>query len=218
MLTITVLKNPATEGVKSFHFTVPGAPRTKKTSSRLVWVGERRKFFGAQESILASFQNGISLTALVGRHGDAAVSAALREAVRELRGFNKILPSEAHEEWFKQAMQYAPLIVGQLRRAGVELPITEGVKIEAIFYRDANRGDLTGYMQGLADWMQAPGYSKPTAKHPIPKQIRTGAGIIRDDVQILSWGDSHLEIDRKNPRIEVTVFPVAPSQPEMFEE
>ncbi len=141
---------------------IPGAPRTKKTSNRIVRIG------------------------------------------RGENAFNKILPSEAYENWFKQSIS---LIVPPLRvwarQNRVDLPIRGQVWVEAIFYAEnANVGDLTGYEQGLADFLQSPRMSKKTGT-----LTRDGAGIIDDDKQIASWDGSRVRIDRLEPRIEVTIRP-----------
>jgi hypothetical protein len=98
----------------------------------------------------------------------------------------------------------------QLREQGAQLPIEGDLRVHALFYRDADRGDLNGYQQALGDFLQearpnrqdlldlAAGRKKRTLK-------RDGTGIICDDSQIKSWGDSELFVDRENPRIEVTI-------------
>ena len=66
-------------------------------------------------------------------------------------------------------------------------------------------------MQGLADWLHSDRWSAPQPGKR-PKLIRKGAGIIEDDVQIVSWDGSRLAKDAARPRIEVTVFVVEPEQ------
>jgi len=140
-------------------FTISGAPRTKKTSQRIVQVK--------------------------GRNGS--------------RSFTKILPSVSHGEWFKHAMTHACCIRQQLRASGVPLPIEGTIGVSAIFYRDRDCGDLLGYEQALADWLQEPKVNQHG------KQTRGGAGIIRDDVQIKSWDGSRLAKDARSPRIEAEI-------------
>ena len=60
----------------------------------------------------------------------------------------------------------------------------------ALFYRDANRGDAVGYYQGLADVLEE-------------------IGLLADDEHIVSWDGSRLLLDRVNPRVEVTLTPLA---------
>lgn len=152
---------------RAFSFTLLGAPRTKKTSNRIVQIK--------------------------GKNG--------------ARGFTKILPSEAHEDWFKVAMTYAPAIRQQLVKSGAVLPLSGFIEVSATFYRERDSGDLLGYMQAIADWMQAP------KTNDQGKLVRKGAGIICDDVQIRSWDGTRLSKDAACPRIEVAFRVVADAQP-----
>ncbi len=120
----------------------------------------------------------------------------------QMRKFTKVLPSEAYRKWFHNAMSRSPIIRTILRDRGIPLPLTGRVHVAAVFYRDADTGDLTGYEQALGDWLQSPQLR--------PK--RNGAGIIIDDKQIKCWDGTHLEIDRANPRIEVTIRALEPQQ------
>ncbi len=119
-----------------------------------------------------------------------------------IHGFPRVLPSKPHRKWFKNAMSQSPIIRTLLRDAGIRLPLTGPVHVQAVFYREADSGDLTGFEQALADWLQAPRLR--------PK--RNGAGIIGDDKQIVNWDGTHLEVDRARPRIEVTIRALEPQQ------
>lgn len=94
--------------------------------------------------------------------------------------FNKIVPSEAYLHWRDSA-------VTQMRVAwaGHET-VDRPVSVRATFYRDANRGDLIGYMQGLADALQE-------------------AGVLKDDKWIVSWDGTRLSKDANRPRVEVDI-------------
>lgn len=119
--------------------------------------------------------------------------------------FNKVMPSEAYMAWFKEAMRSVPEIKSWARKNGVELPLKGQVWVKAIFYlENAIRGDLTGYAQALADWMQEP---KINLKVNPPRMTRDGAGLITDDKNIASWDGSRVYIDRQNPRIEIEIRP-----------
>ena len=59
----------------------------------------------------------------------------------------------------------------------------------ATFYRDAERGDATGYYQGLADVLQE-------------------IGVVTDDKHLTQWDGSRLLVDKANPRVVVTLTPV----------
>lgn len=121
-------------------FVIPGAPRTKKTHSRVVRAGR-------------------------GRNGKI-----------------RVLPSEQWCAWAETATLELAKIK---RRMAVAFPLTNPVNCTALFYRDANRGDAVGYYQGLADVLQ------------------------KAEVQILTWDGSRLLKDADNPRVEVTLTPVA---------
>lgn len=139
----------------TIRFTVEGAPRSKKTSPRLVKIKTSKGVF------------------------------------------NKILPSKAYEAWHKVASQQAYQIKSNILRAGIVLPITVPVSINAQFYRDANRGDCSNLYQGIADWMQ-------------------DVGIIEDDDQIEHWDGSRRHVDKTRPRIEVSIQIISQAQGELL--
>ena len=121
--------------------------------------------------------------------------------VRTKTGKPTILPSAAHAEWFKCAMQQSADIRRTVEHAGlVTLPITGPVNVAAKFYRDRNVGDANGFYQALGDFLQSTAFNKKTGK-----TIRTGAGILVDDKQIASWNGSVLLKDAAHPRIEVEI-------------
>ena len=102
-------------------------------------------------------------------------------------GSNRTLtvPSKAWRAWLAT--------VGfQLQDGHIRRRFTDGetlrfpVNCQAIFYRDALRGDAVGYYQGLADLLEK-------------------TGVVKNDAQIVSWDGSRLLVDRKNPRTEVTL-------------
>lgn len=130
----------------TYHLTVTGAPRTKKTSNRLVKVGR----------------------------------------------FRKVLPSKAWEHWVKHARVQGTMDATDMTWHYTErmLPLAVPLHITAIFYRDARRGDLVGYMQGLADLLEK-------------------RGVIANDRQLVNWDGTRLDLDRDNPRTEVTLTEVS---------
>lgn len=146
--------------MKALHLILPSAPRTKKTSNRLVSIH-----------------------------------------TKDGRNFKKILPSKQYQRWFDHIMTYAPIIRRQAKLAGFTLPMTGPVEVTALFFRDAEWGDLTGYLNALADAIQAPVIRDG-------KLVRDGLGIIEDDRQITSWDGSRLAKDVANPRIEIDVIPL----------
>lgn len=102
-----------------------------------------------------------------------------------------MVPSQRWREWARDARiavgtishftHFHPPIVGP----GIAL------NCAALFYRDANRGDLVGYLQGLADLLEK-------------------RGVIPNDKQIAQWDGSRLRKDALNPRVEVVLTIIAP--------
>ncbi len=119
------------------------------------------------------------------------------------RSFTKILPSLAHEKWFANAMTQAPIIKQLLRASGLEFPIMRPVNIAAKFYRERASGDLSGFMQALADFLQEPVVCMKVGSKLFGKTTRKGAGIILNDAQVVGWNGSELCKDAVHPRIEV---------------
>jgi Holliday junction resolvase RusA-like endonuclease len=101
-------------------------------------------------------------------------------------GFPKPLPSEAYEEWEKNALSQCVGIKVQLASLGVELPILAPVSVEAAVYRERDTGDAVGYYQAVGDMLQA-------------------AGILKDDRQIEDWDGSRRLKDAANPRVEIFI-------------
>lgn len=148
--------------------------------------------------------------------------------------FIKILPSEAFQQWFHDAMVLEPHIRNLALYNGIKLPLTNNVHVTALFYRDAYTGDLLGYEQALADWLQSPvirwydhGNHVPAkgrndaqmkALGYLPKKVRDGAGIVVDDKQITSWDGSRLAKDEARPRIEVCIETVGEAQASLLED
>ena len=98
-----------------------------------------------------------------------------------------VLPSAAWRRWVKlariQVCDQPPTVGGTWFLTGWR---RERVACRALFYRDADRGDLIGYMQGLADLLE-------------------NCGILANDRQIISWDGSRLLKDAAHPRVEVTL-------------
>lgn len=92
--------------------------------------------------------------------------------------FNKIVPSEQYLEWRDEVV---PQLKAQFRGA----PIAYPVNVRATVYRDANRGDLIGYLH-IADAMEE-------------------AGVLTDDKWIEGWDGSRQTKDGKRPRVELYI-------------
>mgnify|MGYP000724000870 CR=1 FL=1 len=141
---------------KMIRVTLPGKPRTKKTSNRIVRFGRNKEHI-------------------------------------------KVMPSEAYEEWLDEVLSLAPIIRSQLKQAGANLPIANEVSVAAIVYRDRNQGDLIGFLNAIADAIQAPQFNDRN------KCIRKGLGLIEDDRQIVCWDGSRMLVDAQRPRVELEI-------------
>lgn len=100
-------------------------------------------------------------------------------------GRRKVLPSAAWCAW-RDAIQ----ATGQIPN-GDHLPLPERpMHCMALFYRQADTGDLVGYQQGLADILEE-------------------TGVITNDRFIVSWDGTRLLVDRACPRVELVLAPMA---------
>lgn len=133
------LEGAAVEPGMRLVFTLPGACRTKKNSSRF-----------------------------------------------DLRGhFPRKLPSKAYETWHKGARAAFDADIRAMQ-AAARIPIGRPVRVSAVFYRDRNAGDLVGYQQALADFLE-------------------DEGVLVNDRFITSWDGTRADKDAERPRIEVTL-------------
>jgi Holliday junction resolvase RusA-like endonuclease len=114
-------------------------------------------------------------------------------------GFPKVLPSEAYEAWESSALRECVPIKIALRAAGIDLPIVHPISVEALIYRERNVGDLSNYLEAVADMLQ-------------------GSKIIIDDKIIEDWDGSRRLKDATDPRVEIyiTIIEEIPTQ-ETFE-
>lgn len=96
------------------------------------------------------------------------------------RGRPRVLPSEAFEEFERNSLPYL-----RAMRGGAA-PIDFAVNARVVFWRDARRGDAVGYYQAIADVLEK-------------------AEVLVDDKWIVSWDGSRLEVDREEPRLEITL-------------
>lgn len=107
--------------------------------------------------------------------------------------FTKVLPSKAFCDWQDAALKEVIQTKFSLARFGVRLPITCGVQVRALVFREASIGDAVGFYQAIGDFLQE-------------------AGIIANDRQILNWDGSRLLVDRVRPRVEVDIIQAAAEQ------
>lgn len=98
------------------------------------------------------------------------------------------VPSEAASNWEAAAILQ---LQAAKRRLDMEDCANHGswggpVTVCALVYRDANRGDLVGYLQAVGDALER-------------------SGVIVNDRLIASWDGSRLLVDRERPRVEIEV-------------
>lgn len=96
-----------------------------------------------------------------------------------INGRARVFPSAKYRSYARSA-------VPQLRAQHLIGPTAEPVHVKATFYREANRGDLIGYMQALADVLEE-------------------AGVLVNDRQIVSWDGTRMDKDSKEPRTEIEI-------------
>lgn len=120
------------EGQVNYRFTLPGIPRTKKTSQRVLRMGK----------------------------------------------INKIVPSKAWIDWRNQCRAYVAT------KPELHLFLSRPVNCRALFYRDADRGDSSGFISGLADVLE---------------EIQ----IVLNDRYITQWDGTRMLKDASNPRTEI---------------
>lgn len=92
----------------------------------------------------------------------------------------KVVPSAA---WMKWRDDCLPQVNDSMRLRD------QPYNLCAIFYRDANRGDAVGYLQGVADVLQE-------------------AGVVSDDKWFTQFDGTRLRVDRKRPRVEIVLCAV----------
>jgi Holliday junction resolvase RusA-like endonuclease len=108
-----------------------------------------------------------------------------------------VLPSKALEKWQETAVLQLQAQHGRAARdsrwhlGDKRQPCVVQVGARALFYRPVDGpGDLDNYAKALGDALQK-------------------AGILANDRLIRSWDGSRLLIDRRNPRVEITLTPIA---------
>jgi hypothetical protein len=116
-----------------------------------------------------------------------------------------LVPSEAYRNWHRGAAsqlrgQIPALRASLIERYGYDvLPIKFPVQMSAVFFRDALRGDLMGFIDGVADFLN-------DDLRPMSQQKRDPGNalkILDNDRWIESLDGSRLSKDANRPRIEV---------------
>lgn len=102
-----------------------------------------------------------------------------RIVTRKRDGRQFVIPSSANESWTKAAVK-------QLREQFEGQAIDAPVNLAAVVYREKNLGDLIGYLQAIADALQA-------------------AEVVTNDRLIVGFDGSRMTKDATNPRVELTL-------------
>lgn len=129
-------------------FAVPGHPRTKKTSQRVIQV----------------------------------------------KGRIRVIPSKVTLEWSNDAQLRLQAQMGRYR--GVTFHDGQQWNLRAVFYRkQETTADLVGHVQALCDVLQA-------------------AGVVGNDRQIRGLDGCRMEVDERNPRVELALEEMQEPRPD----
>jgi Holliday junction resolvase RusA-like endonuclease len=116
------------------------------------------------------------------------VTYVIRGAPRTKKTSNQAAVINGRARVFPSAKYraFARVAVPQLRAQHMIGPLADPVHVKATFYREANRGDLIGYMQALADVLEE-------------------AGVLVNDRQIVCWDGTSMAKDAASPRTEIEI-------------
>ncbi|MCL7965381.1 MAG: hypothetical protein M8858_08185 [marine benthic group bacterium] len=168
----TIKRRPSSDYVANifaqagpWEITIFGAPRTKKTSNEIHLTVPKNR--------MTSWLN-------AARRSENPTRAILSRV--------KVQPNKRWREWAKHApiamRPELPIVTadGQAKVKSIE----DDLHICATFYRERAMGDLLGFEQGLADFLQ-------------------DRKIIVNDRQLVNWDGSRLAKDKERPRVELTL-------------
>lgn len=103
-------------------------------------------------------------------------------AMNRRTGQRLLATSPAYKRWAAAACEQV--------RALKLAPIHEPVNVTAHIYRSRRTGDLDNYLNAVGDMLET-------------------AGLLVNDDDIHGWDGSRRYIDRANPRVEITITPLA---------
>ncbi len=118
-----------------------------------------------------------------------------------------LVPSEAYREWHAGAAKLLRPQIPELRRLLAErhgfdiLPIKFPIHMSAVFYRHAYVGDLFGFLDGIADFLNDDLRPKSQRDADPGNPLK----ILDNDKWIYSVDGSRLLKDSARPRIELTL-------------
>lgn len=185
--------------MRSYRFVIEGAPRTLKNNPQIFLL----KSFGKGQPC-PHCKKPLVATRLASKAWEEWVKVARiftgsREHWADNHG--KKWSEYSHElKRAKIGKDLVTYVVPTNGQPGIKLqPLAVPMNCEALFYREAARGDSVGYVQGLYDLMQE-------------------WGIVADDKWITQGDGTRMLIDRARPRVEVTlrVLPAIEVEPEQL--
>ena len=121
--------------------------------------------------------------------GPPATKKTSQRIVRNKRtGRMWVRPSERTDDWTASAVAQLRVAFAKWARGwvGGHGAVDVPVNVRALIYRARNAGDAVNFYQAIADALEA-------------------AGVVENDRLIVSWDGSRLLLDRKNPRVELTL-------------
>lgn len=153
--------------------TIHSNPATKKTSNQLVFLGRTDDLPGWLRGLIGQGMPGTQM-------------------LRALLSRVKVVPSKTYRAWLKESRV-------EFQGTVPPLPLLDQpYNCRAVVYRSRRIGDLIGYLQAVADFLQ----DKNIGTKQIPIYVLT------NDKYICGWDGSRLEIDRAVPRVEVELTPM----------
>jgi len=163
---------------------------------------------GALPPLLAGLQEPVILElTLFSRDSDGQLLAPRTKknhgVMIRVKGSERIalIPSDVYRAWHKGARK---LLLAQIR-ANLDLqrllPLAFPMRLHAVFYRDRLQGDLMGFIDGLADFLN----DDLRSDYEQQKQGKDGAvRVIENDRWIIGFTrETRLEKDAARPRIEL---------------
>lgn len=111
-----------------------------------------------------------------------------------------LVPSEAYRAWHRGARRFLLAAIRGNQELCQSLPLAFPMRLHAVFYRDRNVGDLFGFLDGLADFLNDDLRGKAEQDREPDKPVK----VIENDRWIHRISaETRLEKDADRPRIEV---------------
>ena len=160
---------------------------------------------GAAPPLLAPLSEPIVLDlVIVSRDSDGQIvpPRTKKNSPQLIRGMAhpKLVPSEAYRAWHRGARKTLLQIIRQSDELKACLPLAFPMRLHAVFYRDRNVGDLFGFLDGLADFLNDDLRGEAERKREPDSPVK----VISNDRWIHRISsETRLEKDAERPRIEV---------------